>query len=94
MNKSEFAESISNKTGMTQTEAMELLDLVFETITDQLTKRNEVKIRGFGTFKSRKRSEKMMTNPQTMDRIRIPERYVPVFLAGSVLRESVRKGDN
>lgn len=92
MNKSEFAQKISYKTGHTQKESMEWLNLIIEIMTDQLVNREEVKLRGFGTFKASKRSEKIMINPQTKERIEIPERYVPVFIPGNVLRDSVRDG--
>lgn len=92
MNKSEFAQKISYQTGVTQKEAMDQVNLMIDIMTDQLMQRGEIKLRGFGTFQAKKRSEKMMTNPQTMERIKIPERYVPVFIPGSVLRNAVKNG--
>lgn len=92
MNKSEFAEKISNRTGITQSEAMGWLNLMIDIMTEQLVSRKDIKLRGFGTFRAAKRDKKMMTNPQTKERIEIPERYVPVFIPGNVLKESVKDG--
>lgn len=94
MNKREFATAISNRNGISQREAMERLDQVVDIIMDQLAKHEEVKIRGFGTFKAEKRESRVMFNPSTRKDMIIPERYSPVFIPGKTLKESVRGGEN
>lgn len=90
MNKREFATAISNRNGISQKDAMERLNQVIEIIKEQLINHEEVKIRGFGTFKAVWRDEREMKNPNTKEQTIISERYIPVFIPGEGLRESVR----
>ena len=94
MNKRELAIVISNRSGISQQEAMDRLDEIFNIIAEQLIKHEEVKLRGFGTFKASRREEKLMINPRTKQEMKIPERYLPVFIPGKSLKDSVRGGKN
>ena len=50
MNKSDLIKSISDSTGLKQTEATRIINAVFDTITANLRKGEQVAISGFGTF--------------------------------------------
>ena len=54
----------------------EFVDSVFEYIQDSLSKGEDVKISGFGTFHRVKRKERKGRNPQTGRLYLIPERFV------------------
>ncbi len=90
MNKSELISVVAEKSGMTKKDTEKVVNAVFESITDALTKGEKVQLIGFGTFDLRKRKEREGRNPATGDVINIPEATVPVFKAGKALKESVK----
>ena len=65
MNKSDLIKSISDSTGLKQTEATRLVDAVFDTITANLRKGEQVAISGFGTFVAKTRAAREGRNPAT-----------------------------
>jgi integration host factor subunit beta len=48
-----------------------------------------VELRGFGSFRIRKRNPREGRNPKTGDTVQIPAKRVPFFKAGKELREMV-----
>jgi len=90
VNKSELISVVAEKSGMTKKDTEKVVNAVFESITDALTKGEKVQLIGFGTFDLRKRKEREGRNPATGDVINIPEATVPVFKAGKALKESVK----
>ena len=52
-----------------------------------------IEIRGFGTFKVRKRKTRMARNPRTGEPVEVPSRLVPVFKPSKHLRARVEKLD-
>ena len=74
MNKSDLIKSISDSTGLKQTEATRLVDAVFDTITANLKRGEQVAISGFGTFVAKTRAAREGRNPATGMTIHIPAR--------------------
>ncbi len=62
-----------------------LLDLIFST----LAAGNRCEIRGFGTFALHVRKAREGRNPQTGERVLTPEKRMPHFKPGKLLREQV-----
>ena len=52
-----------------------------------------IEVRGFGTFKVRKRKTRMARNPRTGDSVEVPSRSVPVFKPSKHLRARVERLD-
>jgi DNA-binding protein HU-beta len=61
------------------------------TITKTLKKGQEVKLIGFGTFKTYKRKARPGRNPSTGAAMKIPAKTVVKFTPGKTLADSVRK---
>ena len=55
MNKSELAERLAGRTGMTKAAAKDAIDGVFETTGEALANSEEARIPGFGAFGTRNR---------------------------------------
>lgn len=70
--------------------AEEVVDYIFDTITDALKKEEEVSISGFGTFVAKQRKARMARNPRTGASVQVPAMKVPKFKAGKGLKEAVR----
>ncbi|MCB9228680.1 MAG: HU family DNA-binding protein [Deltaproteobacteria bacterium] len=86
MNKTELTECIANKLDISKADAGEFLDTFISTIQENL--HGGVKISGLGTFAAQKRNARVARNPQTGAEIQVPAKWVPVFRAGSALKEA------
>jgi DNA-binding protein HU-beta len=89
MTKEELIEAISNVC-CSKREAADCLQAVLDTITKALTKGEDVRITGFGTFSVSKRKARKGKNPRTGEVIQIPAMKVPKFKAGKALKDAVR----
>ena len=91
MNKTQLAESISEKTGLTKALSLKSIDAFIETVKDELIEGNEVNLIGFGSFKTRHRAERMGRNPQTGAELQIKASIIPAFSAGKGLKDVLKK---
>lgn len=89
MKKSDLVEAISAKTGVAKAQAQNIIEDVFELISDALAKGDKIDLRGFGTFSTRDSAARTGRNPQTGETIQIPARRVPGFKPGKELRDRV-----
>ena len=86
MTKADIVEKVYSKIGFSKKEASELVELVFVTLKDVLTKGEKVKISGFGNFVVRGKNERIGRNPQTGEQIKISARRVLTFRPSQVLK--------
>lgn len=89
MNKTEFIDAVSEKAGMTKTDARKAVQAVLDVITDSLTKGDRVVLTGFGTFEVREVKARTGVNPRTKQKLQIPATKRPAFSAGAVLKKAV-----
>ncbi len=66
------------------------LDAIKQTLSDQ----SNIEIRGFGTFKIRRRKTRMARNPRTGDPVEVAARPVPVFKPSKELRSLVAESES
>lgn len=90
MNKSELVEAIANGSGVTKAAASRVLDEFMTTVTDVLSKGDQVVLPGFGSFSTGNRSARTGRNPQTGETIEIKASRVAKFKAGKKLKEAVQ----
>ena len=96
MTKQEFADKLADKTDISKSKAMDVIDAIFSTksregiIAMELDADRDFTITGFGTFKTRQMKSRMGRNPQTGAKIQIPARKSVSFRAGKGLKERVR----
>lgn len=91
MTKVELVNSIAVKADCSKKDAEKALNAVIDSISDALTNGEKVTLVGFGTFEVRTRAAKEGINPKSKEKISIPERKVPAFKAGKVLKDAVAK---
>lgn len=89
MNKTELIDSVAQRAGVTKKDAAQVVDALFETITEALAREERVQIVGFGTFEVRHRAARTGRNPQTGAMIDIAARKIPVFKAGKNLKDVI-----
>lgn len=89
MNKAEIAEVVSEIEGCTKASAERMVNKVFDTIVQELSKGTSVSIAGFGVFEAKKREARMGRNPKTGESIKIKASISPKFRAGKSFKDAV-----
>ena len=89
MNKSELISSISSASGLTKTDSEKALNAFISTVYSSLKSGKEIRLIGFGTFSTSKRSATTAINPRTRQTVKVPARKVAKFKAGKSLQEAV-----
>ena len=89
MTKADIVEQIAAGTGLTKTDTALVVEGVLEALKDALITGKTVEIRGFGTFKIKKRAARRARNPRTGEPVTIPEKFVPTFKPSRELKDAV-----
>jgi len=90
MTKADLADRIQEKISCQKKEAVELVDLVMETLKDAIATEGIVKISGFGNFVVRQKADRTGRNPQTGEAITISSRKVLTFKPSTILKSKIR----
>jgi integration host factor subunit beta len=89
MNKSELVEALAVKKGISFKKAEEVVNAIFETMTQALIRGDRIEIRGFGSFVVRDYKSYTGRNPKTGDLIQVKPKKLPFFKVGKELKERV-----
>jgi integration host factor subunit beta len=73
--------------GLTFREVDRIVDLFFDSISDQLAHGGRVELRGFGAFSTRERESRTGRNPRTGDAVEVDAKRVPYFKPGKEVRD-------
>lgn len=90
MNKKLLAEEVSKKLGFEKKVGVAVVEAVFSTILEQLSKDNAVDVSGFGKFEVRERAARQGFNPRTKEAIEIKASKAVGFKAAKALKEAVK----
>lgn len=90
MNKTQLVEKIAQQADLSKAKAAEALEAFIQTVTDNLSKNEEVSVVGFGTFTVSERAARAGRNPRTGEAIEIQASRLPKFRAGKTLKEAVK----
>lgn len=75
--------------GITKKDCGAVVDAFLNAIKQAMANEEHIEIRGFGTFKVRRRKSRMARNPRTGQPVRVPARAVPVFKPSRLFKEHV-----
>lgn len=89
MNKNELIGAVTDASGLSRNDATKAVEAVFDTITGTLSKGDEVRLVGFGTFSVAKRKASTGRNPRTGEPMTIKASTQPKFKAGKGLKDAV-----
>lgn len=91
MTKADLVEQVADAIGpgITKKDCALVVDGLLNAIKNALAEHENIEIRGFGTFKVRRRKSRVARNPRTGERVAVPERVVPVFKPSKDLRVQV-----
>ena len=87
--RSDFADRLRERFGLTMADAYKMVDVVFDEIRDALINGEEVKFAGLGSFKILEKSARMGRNPKTGQSAIISARRVAAFRPSNEFRERV-----
>lgn len=90
MNKTEFINAISAKSGLSKVDTKKAVDAFVETVSEELKSGGKVALLGFGSFSVTEKSARKGVNPKTKQPIDIPARKSVKFKAGTELAETVK----
>lgn len=93
MNKSEFTQSIAAcLPDIPKRDVDKAVRLLLDQLSSTLVSGGRCEIRGFGTFSLHTRKARMARNPKTGGPVTLPEKRMPHFKPGRLLRERVNLG--
>ncbi len=93
MTKKEIVRTISDKTGLTQLQIKEIVQLTFEGIVETLLEEGRVELRNFGVFQVKTRKARQARNPRTGRQVSVPAKSVVVFKPGKGMEARVKLAD-
>jgi integration host factor subunit beta len=89
MNKSELVESLAEAKSLTYKKSEEIVNIIFDSMTETLIDGGRIEIRGFGSFVVKDYKAYMGRNPKTGEVIEVKPKKLPFFKVGKELRERV-----
>ena len=90
MTKAQLIEKVSEHLqGLTKRQTEIIINTIFDSIKTSLAKGDKIEIRGFGSFRLRKRKTREGRNPKTGELVSVNAKNVPFFKAGKELKELV-----
>ena len=89
MNKAELIEKVSERVQIPVREAKIIVDIIFNSMRENMEKGEGIEIRGFGSFTVRKYGTYKGRNPKTGMIVDVPSKRLPFFKVGKELKEKV-----
>ncbi|MFH0920033.1 MAG: HU family DNA-binding protein [Fibrobacterota bacterium] len=92
--KQDLIGEISKNTGLTQADVKVAVEEFLTVISETLTEKKAIEIRGFGTFLTKVRKPRPARNPKTGEVVPLLERTVPLFKFSMELKHRIDKSGN
>ena len=89
MTKADIVDIIATATGLTKVETEAVVDGFIQTVIDSMRQGKNIEIRGFGSFKVKKRKGRVARNPRTGQQVMVDEHFVPIFKVSKELKHLV-----
>jgi len=92
MTKADIVDKVAIGTGLTKLETEAIIEGFVKTVIDALRDGKGIEIRGFGTYKVKKKRARQARNPKTGEQVFVPEHFVPTFKFSKDFKDLVDKG--
>jgi integration host factor subunit beta len=89
MTKADLVEEVIRVAELGKRDAEIVVNTVFEQIVSALKSDDKIELRGFGSFRVRRRRSRQGRNPKTGDRVDVPSKRIPYFKPGKELRDLI-----
>ena len=93
MTKADIVEKVASGTGLTKLETEAIIEGFLNTVIQSLREGNGIEIRGFGSYKTKKKNARYARNPRTGEPIIIKPRRVLTFKPSKHLLDSTNSRD-
>ncbi len=92
MTKADIVDKVAAGTGLTKLETEAIIEGFFKTVIESLRDGKGIEIRGFGSYKVKKKNARQARNPKTGEQVFVPEHYVPSFKFSKEFKDIVNEG--
>ena len=92
MTKADIVDKVAIGTGLTKLETEAIIEGFFKTVIESLTEGKGIEIRGFGSYKVKKKNARHARNPKTGEQVQVPEHFVPTFKFSKDFKSMVNQG--
>ena len=92
MTKADIVDRVAAGTGLTKLETEAIIEGFFKTVIEALKNGRGIEIRGFGSYRVKKKNSRQARNPKTGEQVFVPEHYVPTFKFSKEFKDMVNVG--
>ncbi len=89
LTRADLSEALHRQIGLSRTDSAKLVEQILTEMCEALSRGENVKISGFGTFVLRDKGERIGRNPKTGVEVPIAPRRVLTFRASQMMRERI-----
>ena len=93
MTKADLVEEVIRVSDLSKKQAEIIVNTVFAEIVEALRRDDKIELRGFGSFRVRRRRSRQGRNPKTGDRVDVPSKRMPYFKPGKELKDLINGDD-
>ena len=94
MRKADLITEISDKTGIPKVDVLVTLETMFKAVKNSLAAGENIYIRGFGSFITKKRAAKIGRNIKKNIAVQIPEHFIPAFKPAKEFMQEIKSSKN
>ena len=91
MTKADLVDQVSRAIESTRKDAESVVDTVFSSVIKALQADDKIEVRGFGSFRTRRRRGRIGRNPKTGERVEVPPKRIPFFKPSKELKELINR---
>lgn len=92
MTKADIVEKVAEGTGLTKLETEAIIEGFLNTVIQSLREGKGIEIRGFGSYRVKKKAGRYARNPRTGEKVFVDEHYVPSFKFSKDFKSAVDRG--
>jgi integration host factor subunit beta len=89
MTKADLVEQVVTVSNLSKRDAEIVVNTLFHSIIEALQKDDKIELRGFGSFRVRRRRSRHGRNPKTGDKVEVPSKRIPYFKPGKELKDVI-----
>ncbi len=89
MTRSDLINALRKESNLTRLDAIYVVNLFFDEMSNALANGDRVEIRGFGSFSVKKYDSYTGRNPKTGQKVKIKSKKLPFFKPGKELKDRV-----
>ena len=89
MTKADLVEAVARNADLSKKQSETIVDIMLNKLTEALQRSEGVELRGFGSFRIRKRGSRQGRNPKTGRSVQVPAKRVVYFKMGKELKDLI-----